>query len=301
MKEDKHFQHPPFKMAMKGFFFILPPRWEAVSYLLEDDKGLFSFSSERGAHGQFGWRKVNGTPDIERIIEEVHRREMQLEVMPKIRFTRHGKNGKVILAHTNPGERFYASVYNQKEKILNEWIFPAYSPNTTSEVMSMLESYTDNAPENDRVFYAMFGLELSLPEQFSLKKIEPFPAAVTLTFEREKYQTLIAHRWGMADVVMQKAAVSNFYHRFLFSRKTGIKSVEGRTIGGYNGAFISFRKRGKLGFDYVLGPWWHGEGSAFLVEQENRIYAFEHIAPRTWKTRENVKDVFRSKLAEKAK
>ena len=114
MSEGEHFHHPPFRMAWRGFAFTLPRNWETVGYYLGEKKGSLSFSTEHGAKGEFSYRKVKAVPDIPRILEEIHRRELGLETMPQIRFTRHGDRGQVILAHTRPGERFYASVFNME-------------------------------------------------------------------------------------------------------------------------------------------------------------------------------------------
>ena len=60
--------------------------------------------------------------------------------------------------------------------MLNEWIFPCYSREAAAEVIGMLQTYSDNTPENGRVEYAMFGLEVSIPEAYELISIEAYPA-----------------------------------------------------------------------------------------------------------------------------
>ena len=170
-------------------------------------------------------------------------------------------------------------------------------------MVPMLQSYSDNNPDSDdRVEYAMFGLEVSIPKSYHLVKIEAYPAAVSLNFENSRHFKLMVHRWGMADLVMQGANVGNFYHRYLYGRRYAVKEVHyDSEIAGHEGGTVNFRTRGKLGFDFVLGPWWRGEGACFLKAHENRIYGVEHIAPLFIKNRESVRDVFRKKLAEKPK
>lgn len=298
---DPHFRHPPFKVALEGFSFTLPCDWEIAGYLLDypQEEGLLSFSREGTAMGQFSWRKVKAVPDIPRIIEEIHRRHMVMEETPKMRFTRHGR---VQLAHTRSGERFYASVFNSSRMYLCEWIFPKYTKENADAVVSMLESYSDNAPDEKtgRQFYALFGLECSVPKEYHFVKPEPFPASVSMIFENRKHYTITARRFGMADVYMQGANVANFYHRCLYARRWAIRSV--MTVSPVNGCDtceIEFRARGKFGFDFLLGPWWHGFASAFYKPSENRVYAFEHLASPFYKEREKLKDIFQPKLADR--
>ncbi len=296
-----HFHHPPFKVAMKGFSFVLPRDWEIVGYSFTEEKsGRFGFSSGSGDKGQFSWRTVKDIPDIPRIIEEVHRRELCIDAPPKIRITRYGKDGSIILGRTRQGERFYASVFNREKMLLCEWIFPKYSEAAVAEVVPMLESFNTNPAVDGWAFYALFGLEVNVPEDYHFVELTPLPAAVTMKFENQKYYILEVHRWGMADVVMQGANVTNFYHRQLYARKYNIRDA--KTVDPVNGndvAEIAYRARGKWGFDFLLGPWWTGFGSAFLRKSENRIYGFEHLASRFVKERLQLRDIFRRKLSEK--
>lgn len=294
----KHFVHPPFKLAMRHFSFTLPAKWEVVGYRRDDLNGEFSFNNPDGPVGQFAWKVVKALPNIEDSIVENHRRLMSLEAPPKIRFTRHGQG--VVLAHTKNGERFYAAIFNVAERCLNEWVFPSYSPEKAQEVVPMLESYSHNLPGKDgRVDYALFGLELSLGEKWILKEIEPYPGSITLMFENSSRHKIYAHRFGMAELILEGADTSNFYHRFLYNKHYKIRQVVKSEVSGRDGGRVTFATRGKRGFDFVLGAWWRGEGVAFLQESENRIYAFEHIAQSRIKAREDVRDIFRDKLSER--
>ncbi len=304
MVENKHFHHPPFQIAMEGFSFTLPPDWEVGGYELNDPlhSGILSFTEIGTAMGQFSWRKVKDIPDIPRIIEEIHRRWLVSDVTPNIRFTRYGKDGKVVLAHTKMNERFYAAVFNRKMMFLCEWIFPKYSKENAERVVPMLESFSENDPDKDtgRTNFSLFGLEVSIPAGYHFLELTPYPAAVTMDFENIKHYKISVHRFGMADVYMQGADTANFYHRCLYARKYAIKDV--KTIPPVNGceaAEILYQARGKFGFDFLLGPWWCGFGSAFLKSSENRVYAFEHLASRFFKERETLKNIFRKKLSGK--
>lgn len=300
MGDNRHFRHPAFKVALEGFAFELPPGWEITSYSLVNllTAGRLSFASEDGPQGQFSWRTVKAVPDIPRIIEEIHRRHLGEDAPPKIRFTRHGHDGRVILAHTRYGERFYASVFNLRKMFLCEWTFPKYTKENADIVVPMLDSFADNAPDEKtgRMFFALFGLEVSVPQDYHLDTVEPYPAAVTMIFENRKHYRIEAHRYGMADICMEGAGVLSFYHRCLYAKRYSI--AEKRAVVPYSGfetAEIEFRTRGRIGFDMLLGPWWKGFGCAFLKPQENRICAYEHIASRFLHEREKVKDIFPQK------
>lgn len=288
---------------MSGFSFLLPLDWEITAYELNDveREGRFSFATEHGAMGQFSWRKVKAAPDIERIIEEVHRRFLGEDAAPKIRFTRHA-NGRVYLAHTRQGERFYASVFNASKMFLCEWIFDKYTKDQADLVIPMLDSFTDNEPdpETKRQFFALFGLEASLPAGYKFVDLEAVPTSVTMNFENAKHYKIGVHRFGLADIYMQGADTANFYHRFLYAKRYSIKDIRKTApVNGHETAEIDYRARGRFGFDFVLGPWWHGFGSAFYKKSENRIYAFEHLVSHFAKEHELLKDIFQQKLTAK--
>lgn len=288
---------------MSGFSFLLPRDWEITAHDLDDAEreGRFSFATEKGPMGQFSWRKINAAPDIERIIEEVHRRYLGEDTAPKIRFTRHA-NGRVYLAHTRQGERFYASVFNLSKMLLCEWIFDKYSKDMAELVVPMLDSFTDNAPDpaTKRQFFALFGLEASLPEGYHFVDLEAVPTSVTMNFENAKHYKISVHRFGLADVYMQGADTANFYHRCLYARRYAIRDIRKLPpVNGCETVEIDYRARGKFGFDFLLGPWWHGFASAFYKKSENRIYAFEHLGSQFSKEREKLKDIFQQKLTAK--
>ncbi len=300
MADTKHFRHPAFKIAMDGFSFTLPRDWEISGYILEDVSrgGQFSFATEHGSQGQFSWRLVKSVPDPERIMEEVHRRFLGEDQPPKMRFTRHGQ---AVLAHTKQGDRFYASVFNLKKMFLCEWVFPKYTKELAENAAAMLETFSCNESSADgRQFYSLFGLDVSIPKGYHFTTLTPYPAAVTMVFENRKYYKITAHRYGMVDVYMRGANLTNFYHRCLYATRCAIKSaVTADPVAGHDVAEVQFRMRGKFGFDFLLGPWWHGFGSAFHKKSENRVYAFEHLCSHLVKERETLKDIFRQKLAER--
>lgn len=288
---------------MSGFSFLLPRDWEITAYSLEDVErgGRFSFATEKGPMGQFSWRKVNAAPDIERIIEEIHRRFLGEDAAPKLRFTRHA-NGKVYLAHTRQGERFYASAFNSAKMFLCEWTFDKYSKDMAELVVPMLDSFTDNAPDpvTKRQYFALFGLEASLPEGYRFMDLEAVPTSITMNFENAKHYKISVHRFGLADIYMQGADTANFYHRCLYARRYAIRDIRKLPpVNGCETVEIDYRTRGKFGFDFLLGPWWHGFASAFHKKSENRIYAFEHLGSQFSKEREKLKDIFQPKLTAK--
>ncbi len=303
MADPKHFRHPAFKIAMDGFSFTLPRDWEISGYMLEDvtRSGQFSFATEYGPQGQFSWRLVKAVPDLERIMEEVHRRHLGEDQPPKMRFTRHGQTGKLVLAHTKQGERFYAAAFNLKKMFLCEWVFPNYTKEAAEAAAAMLDTFhTNECGEDGRQFYSLFGLDVSIPKDYHFATLMPYPAAVSMIFENRKYYKITVHRYGMAATYMRGANVTNFYHRCLYATRCSVRSaVTVDPVAGNNTAEIQFRARGKFGFDFLLGPWWHGFGSAFYKESENRIYAFEHLCSHLVRGREKLKDIFRQKLSEK--
>jgi len=182
--------------------------------------------------------------------------------------------------------------------LLCEWTFPKYSKECADTVIPMLESFSDNLPDEktNRMFFALFGLEVSVPKDYHLDVVEPYPTSISMVFENRKHFRIEAHRYGMADVYMEGADVRNFYHRCLYAKRCRVTDT--RTVAPYCGcdtAEIDFKTRGRIGLDMLLGPWWKGCGCAFLKPQENRIYAFEHIASQFLHEREKVKDIFPQK------
>jgi len=295
MKRADKFIHPPFKIGWHHFKFTLPSFWEVTSYTTNPDEGVIGFASEKGLLGQVSWRKVKAVPDKEKILTEIHRRyiaetdALKAEAFSSLNFI---NINNVLVGTDVAGERYYASAFLEKHKVLIEWIFPEYSKKNFAKVKELLLSFKENYPEDGKKFFAGWGLELFLPDGFELKKISSLPAAVSMEFENKKHHRIIAHRWGMPELLLQNDDLTSFYHRFLYSQcRFVIKNTAEDSFMNMNASVINFKTRGKWGMDFLLGPWWSGYATAVLDQNEKRIYALEHIAPARFKQRETVQSV----------
>jgi hypothetical protein len=295
-KVEQKFVHPPFQIGWHHLRFTLPLTWEVTSYTTNTDEGTMGFASEKGPHGQVSWRKVKAVPDKEKIMTEVHRRYIsetdpdKAEAFSSLNFF---TVNDIVVGYEKKGERYYASTFLKEPNILVEWIFPDYSQKNFSKVKSLLASFRENKPEDGRLFFGCWGLEIKIPEGFHLSKISSLPAAVSVEFENKKCHRIVAHRWGMPQLLLEDSDLTSFYHKFLYSQcRFVIKDTKDTLF--FNdkpGSIIEFKTRGKWGFDFLLGPWWRGYATCYLNEDEQRIYALEHIAPARFKQRETVEDV----------
>lgn len=291
----KKFIHKPFNIGWHDFIFTLPPEWELTSYSTRQEDGAMSFADERGAIGQINWRTVKAVPDCKRIMSEIHRRYLK-DQDPQRELTfqelQFQQANNVIMGWDQPGSRFYASAFLEKPRLLVEWTFPDYSSQKAETVRPMLESFKANIPQDGKLFFGAFGLEINLPDDFKFESISAIPAAITMEFENKKHHRLIAHRWGMPELLFEGSDVKVFYHRFLYNRcRYVIKDIKTVEFFSNEGAEVDFRTRGRFGFDFLLGPWWRGKGTIYHDKSEMRVYAVEHIAPNRIKDRLTVKDV----------
>lgn len=287
------FQHPAFLVGWHDFVFRLPLGWELARYSMLEDSGQMFFSSEDGPKAQLSWRRVKAVPNIEMILAEINRRSRpeikEDQEVPELTFVSAGIG---IIAYAGKGERFYASIFLEEARLLAEWIFPDFEPDKLETIQAMIGTFRPNLP-NDRGFktYGAMGLELQIPSEYHLTALQALPAAITMSFENKKHNSIHAHRWGMAGLLLRNDSILNFYHRILYQRKHVIKDACKQSFFGYEGAEITFRTRGKIGFDFLLGSWWRGLGTSFFVPEENRIYAVEHVAPHLRKLRYTANDL----------
>ena len=297
--ESEHFIHPRFQIGWHNFKFLLPLTWEVTSYTLSPTNGLIGFANIEGPLGQISWRKVKEEPDVKKIMDEVHRRYLsdeKPELEKKFTTMQSITINNIVIAWHCDGERFYASQYQSEKKLLIEWIFPEYSKNALDVVKSMLITFKENEPKDDKIFFGGWGLEVSVPKGYDLTKVMSLPAAVSMEFENKSHHRIIAHRWGLPEVLLENTDLTNFYHSFLYTKcRFSVKDINDATFFNKQGSSIQFKTRGRWGFDFLLGPWWHGEASAFWDKDEMRIYAVEHIAPNRVKNKYNVETLFGDK------
>ncbi|MEG1980605.1 MAG: hypothetical protein RR060_07735, partial [Victivallaceae bacterium] len=186
-----------------------------------------------------------------------------------------------VLGYGEKGKPFFGGSLLEKSGIFFEWSFPCLDGRMLNLARTLLASFRGNEPdERGFKFFAMFGLELRLPGEYQLSEVKPYPAAVTLTFETVTHKRIIAHRWGMANSLLENCSVLDFYHRFLFDNRYAIRDKRAFEILGQSGGEVEFRTRGRWGFDFLLGAWWRGRGEVVSSPEENRIYAIEFIAKR---------------------
>jgi hypothetical protein len=297
--EPKHFIHPRFNIGWHNFKFTLPLSWEVTSYTMNPSNGLIGFANITGPLGQVTWRKVKEEPDVKKIMNEVHRRYLEDE-KPDLEKTFSTMQfitvNDIHISWDCVGERFYASTYQAEKKLLIEWIFPSYSKEALAVVKTMLVTFKENLPFDDKIFFGGWGLEVFVPKGYELTKVMSLPAAVSMEFENKSHHRIIAHRWGLPEIIFENSNLTNFYHNFLYTKcRFSVKKVQDASFFNKEGTSIQFKTRGRWGFDFLLGPWWHGEASAFWNKDENRIYAVEHIAPGRSKNKYNVETLFGDK------
>src|SRR4051812_13958661 len=66
-------------LSWGSFSFTLPLGWEVTGYHLGETAGRFQFHARTEPRGELTWRAAKGTPDLPRIMNEVHRRWLARE------------------------------------------------------------------------------------------------------------------------------------------------------------------------------------------------------------------------------
>ncbi len=288
------FVHPPFLLALPGIRFTLRPGWEVTGYEYDTDRGRFGISSPEEPVCQYSFRTVPAKPDMVRIREEVHRRNTP-ESTARLQFETWDSG--MLFVRSGKGERFYASCFDPEKMRLHEWIFSRFDPAAEDSARKMLESVTANPPDaRGCTRYALWGLEADIPAGFELEELYPYPGNIELVFENRKHHRITVRRTGLAAFQLAGDTLSRFYQELLVRKKFVVKKTGTRPVCGREAASHEFRVRGRFGLDALLGPWWRGLGEAFLREDENRIYSFEHTAPARIAARESLETIFQGKL-----
>jgi hypothetical protein len=262
-------------IAWPGFRFTLPRGWEVGAYRLDAGKGRLEILERAAARAQLVWRVVPAVPDQKRILNEIQRRNIDhADTFSGLDFER---VGQFLFGADREGEIAQASMFVEQQKLLVQWVFPSHGADRMAEIRELLGSYRAN--DDDLIHWALFGVRVALPREYTYASIAPEPANVAITFETGKDMTVVARRIGMVDEVLGMMDLARLV-RVLIRRGQGrVLEVEERSVFGHAAVFAKFDRRGQRGFEKLTGRWWPGEAWLWHDKDEGRIYGLEQVGP----------------------
>ncbi|MBA3708779.1 MAG: hypothetical protein H0W83_08180 [Planctomycetes bacterium] len=281
-------------LAWEGFAFLLPPHWEITAYSLDAAKGQFQFFERESFRAQLVWRKVPKAPDLPRILNEIHRRQLEKDdpaaakAFSSLEFS---QIGRFLIGHEQPGRPCQASLFRPDIGLLLQWVFPAHDPDAfTAAWTPLLDSYEANDGPLRR--WELFGIGLRLPEAMVFQELTPEPANVALTFETPKHLKLVARRMGMPEILLAGSDLARCHATILERAGSRVLESEPRTLMGYPAVRTVFDRRGEKGMEKLVGRWWTGEAWIWHQRDEARLYTLEQVGPKR-PSRLEVADVMR--------
>lgn len=270
-------------LAWYHFQFRLPGEWEPTGYVANPDKGRLEYSTRRGLEAQIYWRKCDRVPDVNRIMDEIHRRHLTAvtaQHTDTFRTLNRAKHGKFAFGWDRLDQPCHAALYLEESKILLQWLFPSYQQALIDSVVHpVLSSFVAN--DGELLRWAIFGLDLQLPRRFTLTQVSAYPANVSLTFEAKRGR-VIARRWGLSPLLLAERSLRQFYRSSFAGNcraDTGAQ-IESPGTAGNPAVTVQFRQRGEHALEKMTGRWWAGRAIAWHDPKEMRIYAIEQVGPR---------------------
>ena len=260
---------------------LIPEDWEVTTYALPASEGRLELSTRQGVQAQVSWDTCKTTPDVRRMMTELHRRHLR-KSRPQ-RFLEFQElstiqAGDFLAGFWETGGLCHAGRFLEEERILVRWEFPDYRPEMLDGLWApLLKSCEPNAAEwRD---YAVFGLHVAFPAEFKPTEVSPFPANATMAFENPAGLNVVLHRWGLPDLVLAGQTLENFYVNALSRSGCRARKTRQVSLSGVDAFEVEYDRRAERGVEKLYGRW-PGRGVIWRNDEEMRLYALEQTGPR---------------------
>lgn len=260
----------------------VPSDWEVTAYSIEPRRGRAEFNTRRGLQAVYSWEPCRREPDprttMVSFLEKNVPRTGRGETKPGVDFAV-ASVGAFAVGYSPSGGPAQALMWNGKARTLLRWVFPFFDSASPSAVWrKVLESIEPNDSESRH--YTFFGLNLRLPDDFSIETTTALPADTSIIFESSRKQRLTFRRWGLSEQLLDGNSLEVFYPRILESSGCRITEVAPATFRNHPALRVQFQRRGEYQSDVFLGRLWkNGNAICWHNVTEKRIYAFEQVGP----------------------
>lgn len=171
----------------------------------------------------------------------------------------------------------FAGCYLEPGGALRHVAFPPRAGDAArAEALNVLASFCANDGAERR--WALFGLDITLPDSYHLEDIRPWPASQTLRFENRKKESITLHRYGMLSRLLAREPMETFFAR-VKGRKVALHRAGNFRKGDrYDGVELHYvsRKSGILaGF---MASLWEGRAWLWRCDERERLYAVDQQA-----------------------
>lgn len=257
-------------LAARGFCFPVPASWEITAFSLHPDRGRFHLHTRDGFQGQVSFRTVKGRPDLERMARDAWRQCFPPGEHPEGPLPEPQRQDHAVWCAAGRAEPIWVGMFNFRQNLLIEWVFPGMGKERRKSVLEpIVRGFDDNSGPVRR--WALFGLDVSLPPEYTAEKLEPYPADASLTFIGPKDHRIKTRRVGFARHHLATWGGPRFLRGALTK---GAVRVAG------DGLTQTFRIGGRRGYEILLGRRWHGRGDLAVDEGANRLLIITQTAPK---------------------
>ncbi|MBP5233195.1 MAG: hypothetical protein J6333_07280 [Planctomycetes bacterium] len=263
--------------------FPVPDLWEVTGYSAFSGHGDMDFHTRDGFMGRFSWRVLTkGAPDERATLSAAlrdHVRQLDEARAATLKDPEFLSAGPFTIAHYGESDPCMACGFLKDDGVLVQWVFPQWAPELYRRDLAPILKGT-RPHQGAFQDWSLFGLLITLPRDWTLRRLDPLPGNVSATWENAKHVQITMRRWAMAKAMLEEYTLELLARKVMLEQNASIKEIHPTTIGGFPGVHVDYLRRGEFGFEKIVGRWWTGTADMWVNLKENRVYCLEQIGHR---------------------
>jgi len=283
------------RLAWHHLIFDVPATWEVFRYRNHYPDGGLGLRDRYGEVMQVFWRLVRTRPAVtSRLVEmvaELGGRQLEPARIRRMITHRHGwalfipedPRAPALAARRQkhgpaPGPADDATVIRRRygDHVLLYVVFPPRPWEDRRLIEDVLATYRSNYGE-ERV-WAAFGLDITLPCELDLARLEPLPTSQVMRFENRRGESVTLQRFPLYPACLGKDTLRTFAARVKGRRYRLYDEGDFTRADGRTGAVLSYRTRGRGGLGALTAAEWQGRLWVWGCEDLHRLYCLDHHA-----------------------
>jgi hypothetical protein len=184
--------------------------------------------------------------------------------------------GRFTVVDGGPATPLQALTWDAAGRRLLHWTVPPTARAAVAAVWSdLLASFRTASGETARE-WALFGIRVRLPAQFTPREVTARPGAVSIEFTRPDGMSVTARRLSLATVLLAERTLLQWLRHSLLAERAalGANRVQGAVVTS------DFTIRGERPYDRMVWRKWQGEARWWHQPERNRILGVEQVGPR---------------------
>lgn len=263
------------RLAWHHFIFETPSDWETLGYRNDPIKGQIVLANRRGEVLHIFWRQLKEKTGVRNRLVNVALELSEDEDLKagEIRKSIVEQHGWQVYHPKRENHPTLAGRCEDDTKVLMYLVFPPH-PDTREKLVidRLLKSYEQN--EGDELVWAFIGVDVTMPAEYELKKIEALPAAQVLHFENNRGEKAFVHRYGLVDQLLSNIDMAKFYAG-LNKRKNFYNDGNFYYKDKYPGVKLKYTTRGKGGLEAMTARTWQGRAWVWRCDDLQRLYCVD--------------------------